>query len=507
MTNAYVPADIKTSPLMGAPERIDAIACEIKDAVRENMIIFLREQFQLSALDLFGSGPKGLQARPSIALSTAEDLLKTAASLIDFNGRRFCSKADAQRLSSLASTYPRELQYLWALLQQNHLGIALLNVGTIMFIQSRKPDVLPTHRIARHAVITQPGGKQAVRKGDYDQPLINYFVPYPIPEWHDLEHIVSAAVDDRFGNDLRTIQRIPNKYTQLNSADPNYLIYLAPADMTKFPMDSDYGIFQRIAPWFYRKTVLRGMNVEEAVHSIQESLIGFLCKNEPAGDFWTSKKIFLPTFSHEYNAQKRAALVWNSCGEVPSKEVSPYVTFLDKEEPGLTAGFLNSDPKVAHSAVRILFAIAEHETSPPTARRLLTELAYARASLVAAKQSLSEANGLDSSLTTILQQFIDAYDFENVESKGEHPARLLKMWANWYEQQDATERQNTTEKVFEKVKAVAFGPQRPPHSPLRKGGMVQSHPLRRWVEGDRSDLATGGRTLETASGKAVKALV
>ena len=441
MTNAYVPADIKTGHLMGAPAKIDQIASEIKDAVRENMVVFLREHFQLSALDLFGSGPKGLQARPSLSLSTAEALLKTAASLIDFNGRRLISKADAQRLSSLASTYPQQLQYLWALLQQNHLGIALLNVGTIMFIQSLKPEVLPTHRIARHAVVTQPGGKQAIRVGDYDQPLLNYFVPYSIPEWHDLEHIVATTIDDRFGNDLRTIQRIPNRYTQLNSADPNYLIYLAPSDMTKFPMDSDYGIFQRIAPWFYQQTVLKGMNVEEAIHSIQDSLISFLCKNEPAGDFWTSKKIFLPTFSHEYNAQKRAALVWNSCGEVPSKEVSPYVTFLDKEEPGLTAGFLNSNPQVAHNAVRILFTIAEHEISPPTARRLLTELAYARASLFAAKYSLSEANGLDAGLINILQRLIDAYDFENAASKGEHPEIPLKLWADWYDQQDTVERE------------------------------------------------------------------
>jgi hypothetical protein len=494
MANAYVPADIKTSPLMGAPERIDQIASEIKDAIRENIIIFLRDHFQLSALDLFGSGPKGLQARPQFSLSTAEALLKIAVSLIDFNGRRFCSKADAQRLSKLASAYPKQLQYLWDLLQQNHLGIALLNVGTIMFIQSRNPDVLPTHRIARHAVITQPGGKQAVREGDYDQPLINYFVPYPIPEWHDLEHIVAATIDDRFGNDLRTIQRIPNKYTQLNSADPNYLIYLAPSDMTKFPMDSDYGIFQRIAPWFYRRTLLKGMNVEEALHSIQESLVGFLCKNEPAGDFWTSKKIFLPAFTHEYNAQKRAALVWNSCGEVPSKEVSPYVTFLDKAEPGLTTGFLNSDPKVAHSAIRILFAIAEHETSPPTARRLLIELAYARASLIAAKHSLSEAKGLDASLVAILERFIDAYDFENVAAKGEHPEIPLKMWADCYDHED------TTESVFEPVKAIALSPQHSSHSSLKKERIAQIPLIKKGFEGDVSRLATGYRTFKVPSG-------
>jgi len=507
LTNAYVPADIKTSPLMGAPEKIDQIASEIKEAVRENIIIFLREQFQLSALDLFGAGPKGLQARPPISLSTAELLLKTAASLIDFNGRRFCSKADAQRLSSLASTYPRELQYLWDLLQQKQLGIALLNVSTIMFIQSCKPEVLPTHRIARHAVVTQPGGKQAVREGDYDQPLLHYFVPYPLPEWHDLEHIVSAAIDDRFGSDLCTIQRIPNQYTQLNTADPNHLIYLAPADMTKFPMDSDYGIFQRLAPWFYRQTVLRGMNVEETTHSIQESLVGFLCKNEPAGDFWTSKKIFLPTFSHEYNAQKRVALVWNSCGEVPSKEVSPYVTFLDKEEPGLTAGFLNSDPKVARSAVRILFAIAEHEISPPTARRLLTELAYARASLVAAKESLSAAKGLDTSLVAILERLIDAYDFENAAAKGEHPAIPLKLWADWYDHQDTTERVFAAERALDKVRTVAFSPQRTPHVPLQKAFMARSSLSKKEVERDLARLLTGSRTDEAASEMIAKALV
>jgi hypothetical protein len=94
--------------------------------------------------------------------------------------------------------------------------------------------------------------------------------------------------------------------------------------MTKFPMDSDYGIFQRIAPWFYRRALLQGMNVEETTHYIQESLVGFLCRCEPAGDFRTSKKLFLPEFSHEYNAQKRVSLVSGSYGEVPSKEVSPY---------------------------------------------------------------------------------------------------------------------------------------------------------------------------------------
>jgi hypothetical protein len=436
MTNAYVPADITTSPIVGAPEKIDQIASEIKDAIRENILVFLREHFQLSALDLFGTGPKSLQARPNLSLCTANSLLKIAVSLIDFNGRRLCSKADAQRFSELASRYPRSLQYFWNLLQQNNLGIALLNVGTVMFIQSRNPDVLPKERIAKHAVVTQPGGKQAIREDDYNQPAAHYFLPYPIPEWHDLDHIVATQIDDRFGNDLRTIQRIPNKYTQLNSADPNYLIYLAPSDMTKFPMDSDYGIFQRIAPWFYRQTVLKGMNVEETTHFIQDKLVGFLCRNEPAGDFQTSRKIYLPTFTHEYNAQKRAALVWGSWGEVPSKEVSPYITFLDKEEPGLTAGFLNSNEAIAKSAVRTLFAIAEHEESPPTARRLLTELAYARASLIAANYSLCEANNLDPNLRNILTSFIDSYDFENPASNREHPATHLVRWADWYEHQN-----------------------------------------------------------------------
>ena len=435
MTNAYVPADITTSSIVGTPIRIDQIANEIKESVRDNILIFLREHFQLSALDLFGKGPKDLQARPPISLCTAESLLKLAVSLIDFNGRRLCSKADAQRMAALASRHPKQLQYLWTLLQQNNLGIALLNVGTVMLIQSRHPDVLPKDRIAKHAVVTQPGGKQAIREDDYNQPAAHYFLPYPIPEWHDFDHIVSTTIDDRFGNDLRTIQRIPNKYTQLNSIDPNYLVYLAPSDITTFPMDSDYGLFQRIAPWFYRQTVLRGMNVEETTHFIQDKLVGFLCRNEPAGDFQTSKKIYLPTFSHEYNAQKRAALVWGSWGEVPSKEVSPYITFLDKEEPGLTPGFLKADAAIARSAIRTLFAIAEHEESPPTARRLLTELAYARASLMAAQHSLSEANGLDSTLRQILTTFIDAYDFENPASCGEHPAKLLRLWADWYEEQ------------------------------------------------------------------------
>jgi hypothetical protein len=433
MSNPYIPSDITTLSMMGAPDKIDQIASQIKNEVRENSITFVREYFKISALDLLGTGPKGLQARPNISLTTAEDLLKVAASLTDFNGRRLCSKADAQRMAPLAEAYPKELQSMWEVLQHKGFGIALLNVSTIMAIKARNPEILPRNRIARNAVITQPGCKQAIREGDYNQPIENYFVPFPIPEWHDFDHLVSTEIDDRFSTDLRTIQRIPNKYTQLNSADPNYLVYLAPDDMTKFPMDSDYGIFQRIAPWFYRRALLRGMDVEETINYVQEGLVGFLCRNEPAGDFRTSKKLFLPEFSHEYNAQKRASLVWGSYGEVPSKEVSPYITFLDKEEPGLTAGLVNSDEKIAKSAVHILFTIAEHEKSPPTARRLLTELAFARASMISAKYSLSEAKALDPELENILTNFMDAYDFENPESKGEHPAIALRRWAEWYE--------------------------------------------------------------------------
>lgn len=433
MSNPYLPSDLSSLSIMGNPEQIDQIANQIKNEVRENLITFLRNEFDISALDLLGAGPKGLQARPQICLSTAEDLLKIAASVTDFNGRRLCSKADAQRMLPLAQAHPKELQTLWELLQQNGLGIALLNVSTVMAIKARNPDILPRERIARNAFITQPGGKLAVAQGDYSQPLLNYFVPYPIPEWHDFDHWVATQIDDRFGTDLLSIQKIPNKYTQLNCADPNHLIYLAPDDMTKFPMDSDYGIFQRIAPWFYRRAVLQGMNVEETTHYIQDSLVGFLCRGEPAGDFRTSKKLFLPEFSHEYNAQKRASLVWGSYGEVPSKEVSPYITFLDKEELGLTAGLINSDEKIAKSTQRILLTIAEHTQSPPTARRLLTELAFARASLISARYSLSEAKTLDSELEEILTNLLEAYDFENPESKGKHPAIPLRRWAQWYE--------------------------------------------------------------------------
>jgi hypothetical protein len=180
------------------------------------------------------------------------------------------------------------------------------------------------------------------------------------------------------------------------------------------------------------------MNIEETTHYIQDSLVGFLCRGEPAGDFRTSKKLFLPEFSHEYNAQKRASLVWGSYGEVPSKEVSPYITFLDKEEPGVTAGLINSDEKIAYSAQRILLTIAFHEQSPPTARRLLTELAFARASLISARYSLSEAKTLDCELEEILTNLLDAYDFENPESKGEHPALPLRKWAQWYENSGET---------------------------------------------------------------------
>ena len=433
MSNPYIPSDIETSAIMGDPLRIDQIASRLKDEIRENIIIFLREEFEISALNLFGTSLKGLQARPNISLSTAEALLKIAVSLTDFNGRRLCSKADAQRMTSLAEAYPNQLQYLWKFLQQKGLGVALLNVGTVMAIKARESDILPRRCFPRHAVVTQPGGKQAIREGDYNQPIHHYFVPYPIPEWHDLDHRVATEIDDRFGNDLRTIQRIPNQYTQLNSADPNYLIWLAPNDMTKFPIDSDYSLFQRISPWFYRQTLLRGMNVEETIHYIENGLVDFLCRDRPAGDFRTSKKVFLPDCSQEENAQKRAALVWGAWGEVPSKEVSPYVTFLDKEIPGLTMGVLNSDEMIAQDSVRILFTIAEHEQSPPAARRLLIELAYARASMTAAKWSLSEANHLDSELKDILASFIDAYDFENPNSKGEHPAVYLRRWAGWYE--------------------------------------------------------------------------
>ncbi|MDB9527290.1 hypothetical protein PN498_14920 [Oscillatoria sp. CS-180] len=437
MHNPYVPSDIETSPIMGSPANIDRIAYQLKEQVRNNIVTFLRKEFSISALDLFSFGPKGLQARPNLSQETAEALLKIAASLTDFNGRRLCSKADAQRFAPLASAYPKELQFLWSLLQHNCLGIALLNVGTVMFIRSCPLDILPKERVPRHAVVTQPGGRKAVREGDYDRPLIDYFVPYSIPEWHDFDHIVATAIDDRFGNDLATVQKIPNQYTQLNSADPNYLVYLAPDDMTKFPIDSDYGLFQRIAPWFYRRALLQGMAVEETIHYVTEGLVGFLCRQEPAGDFRTSRKLFLPSFSHEYNAQKRAALVWGSWGEVPSKEVSPYITFLDKEEPGLTAGLINSDPRVANSAIRILFTIAEHEQSPPTARRLITEMAYARASMTAARVSLDAAQDLDPQLKAILVEFVDAYDFENPSNRREnHPVEPLRRWADWYHQED-----------------------------------------------------------------------
>lgn len=423
---------------MGDPSNIDRIAHQLKEKVRNNIVTFLRQEFKVSAFDLLGNGSKGLQARPNFSSETAEALLKIAVSLTEFNGRRLCSKADAQRFAPLASLYARELQYFWSLLQQNGLGVALLNVGTVMFIQSCQPDVLPRKRIPRHAVITQPGGKQAVREGDYNQPLINYFVPHPIPEWHDFDHIVATEIDDRFGNDLATIQKIPNKYTQLNSADPNHLTELAPDDMSKFPIDSDYGIFQRITPWFYRYALLRGMNVEETTDYIQDRLVGFLCRSEPAGDFRTGRKLFLQNFSQEYNAKKRAALVWGSWGEVPSKEVSPYITFLDKEELGITPGLLNSDEKIATSAVRILFAIAEHEESPPTARRLLSEMAYARASMTAAKISLNEERKLDPQLKKTLTTLVDAYNFEDPDNSCQpHPVIPLRQWAAWYETPDS----------------------------------------------------------------------
>lgn len=419
---------------MGDPVHIDWLAHQLKEKVRNNIVTFMRQELDVSAFTLLGSGSKGLQARPNISPETAEMLFKVALSLTDFNGRRLCSKADAHRFSSLASTYPKELQYFWSLLQQQGLGIALLNVGTVMFIRSCQPDVLPKKRVPRNAVVTQPGGRQAIREGDYDQPLMSYFVPYAIPEWHDFDHIVSTLVDDRFSNDLATIQTIPNKYAQLNSADPNHLIYLAPDDMSQFPMDSDYAIFQRIAPWFYRRALLQGMNVEETTHYVQEGIVDFLCHRKPAGDFRTGRKLFLQEFSAEYNAQKRAALVWGSWGEVPSKEVSPYVTFLDKEEPGITPGFIRSNPKVASSAIRILFAIAEHEQSPPTARRLLTELAYARASMIAAQMALSESNRLEPELNTILTALLAAYNFEAPDyDKALNPLIPLRRWAEWYQ--------------------------------------------------------------------------
>lgn len=438
MSNPYVPGDIITSQIMGNPAQIHEIAHQLKETVRNNCVVFLARQFALSAHNLLGNSVRGLQGRPSISIETAEKLFKVALSLIDFNGRRLCSKADAQMFASLASTYPKELQYFWNLLQQDGLGVALLNVGTVMFIQSLQPDILPTKRIPRHAVISQPGGKKAIRQGDYDKPLLHYFVPYAIPEWHDFDHIVSAAIDDRFANDVATIQKIPNQYTQLNSADPNHLVFLAPDDMTQFPIDSDYGVFQRIAPWFYRRALLGGMNVEETIHYVQDGLVNFLCNQKPAGDFRTGKKLFLPTFTPEYNALKRAALVWSSWGEVPSKEVSPYITFLDKAEPGVTAGLINSDQKVAKNAVKILFKIAEHEVSPPTARRLVTELAYARASMKAARISLQKAKKLDAELAQTLTDLVDAYDFENPnQPQKQHPVVPLRRWAAWHQKHGA----------------------------------------------------------------------
>ena len=438
MSNPYIPSDMTTAPIMGEPAKIHAIAHQIKEKVRNNTLVFLEKCFSISAYNLLGTGAKGLQGRPLISMETAEELFKVAISLVDFNGRRLCSKADAQAFSSLASTYPKELQYFWSLLQQSGLGVALLNVATVMFIWSCQPEVLPKARVPRHAVITQPNGKKAIREGDYDKPLINYFVPYPIPEWHDFDHIVATAIDDRFGNDLATIQRIPNKYTQLNSADPNHLVFLAPDDATKFPIDSDYCVFQRIAPWFYRHALLRGMNVEETTNYVQDGLVDFLCNQKSAGDFRTGRKLCLPSFSAEYNALKRVALVWASWGEVPSKEVSPYITFLDKEEPGITPGLIKSDPKVAANSVRILFKIAEHEKSPPTARRLVTELAYARASMKAAKVSLSRAKKLDAELAKILTALIDAYNFEDrTSNKKQHPVVPLRRWAAWHEQHEA----------------------------------------------------------------------
>lgn len=436
MSNFYIPSDIKTSPIVGDPERIDQLADRIKSQIRQNVILFLKEHLNLSALDLFSSGPPGLQACPNLSIETAEELLKIAISIIDFNGRRLCSKADAQRMSPLAEAYSKHFQFLWRKLQAGNLGVGLLNVGTVMYIRSLNPEVLPADRIARHAMVTQPGCVPAIREGDYDKPLVNYFVPYPIPEWHDLDHVVCAQIDDRFSSDLRTIQRIPNKITQLNSADPNYLIYLAPDDMTAFPMDSDYGMFQRLAPWFYRRDLLRGMNVDESVHDIKERLAGFLYRCQPAVDSRTGKRVVLPKFSHEFNAQKWAALVWGSWGEVASKEVSPYLTFLDKEEPGLTKGYLNSDPKLVNSAIRTLIAIAEHEESPPTSRRMLTELAYARASMESARFALDEAKNLHPELRNILTRLLNAFDFENPDVSGEHPSIALKLWADWYDQHD-----------------------------------------------------------------------
>lgn len=440
MANSYVPSDITTSPIMGDPANIDRIAHELKDSIRSNAIAFLEQQFSVSALSLLSSSSR-LRSLSPLSADTAKELFKIALSVTDFNGRRLCSKADAQRFASLASAYPRELQHLWSLLRDG-LGIALLNVGTVMFIQSCQPDVLPRERVPRHALITQPGGKKAIREGDYNQPLLHYFVPYAIPEWHDFDHVVSTEIDDRFGNDLLSIQRIPNKYTQLNSADPNHLVELAPDDMTEFPIDSDYGIFQRLAPWFYRRAVLQGMNVEETTDYVAERLVGFLCRQEAAGDFRTGRKVFLPSFSQEYNAQKRASLVWGSWGEVPSKEVSPYITFLDKEEPGLTPGMINSNPKVAASALRILFMIAEHEISPPTARRLLTELAFARASMTAAQASLSEAKQLDPELARILRNLLEAYDFENPNNRKQHPVVPLQQWAEWCQQNEPNPAEN-----------------------------------------------------------------
>ena len=44
---------------MGDPFRIDQIANQIKNEIRENIIIFLKEEFEISALDLFGTGLKG----------------------------------------------------------------------------------------------------------------------------------------------------------------------------------------------------------------------------------------------------------------------------------------------------------------------------------------------------------------------------------------------------------------------------------------------------------------
>ena len=123
---------------------------------------------------------------------------------------------------------------------------------------------------------------------------------------------------------------------------------------------------------------------------------------------------------------------------VRSRRRERQITFLDKEEPGLTAGLINSDEKIAKSAQRILLTIAEHKQSPPTARRLLTELAFARASLISARYSLSEAKTLDCELEEILTNLLEAYDFENPEAKGEHPAMPLRRWAQWYENSGET---------------------------------------------------------------------